>query len=488
MGDQKRPAGAASGACRVNPNLRLAFRASDAAPLLQPDRAVCVRLQQGQAAYFRVPDAAGGFYVVTTRRLSGDTDTVLAVLDRAGRPIATDDDGGEESLASRLEFAQDTGAAMIRASTLEDQGGSFEIVLTRMAAPPPADFPTSLSRAGEETLQPGQNRHIVVGRRQTAFFALPDARENLSAVTLNLRGDTDTVLAVVNAEGRVLAEDDDGGEGFASELPLSGLPEGPLFLRVGTLESAPGEFDLVLRQDAPRTPPDFPTTLQSAREQGPLAPDASRHLTLRRRESALFALPDGQDVIALTRNLQGETDTVLALLDADGRLLAEDDDGGGGFASRLSTRGQGRRAAFLRVQTLNGQGGAFDLVLRPLGGASLGAPVALAGNIEAARQQPLPPLGEAIAITLEPGQSAVFNLPYDGKPLIALTFGLAPGSDSVLELLDAEGNVIDANDDMPSGLSSQLEIGAEPRPAFLRARQADGRAAAFQLVLIRPGR
>jgi hypothetical protein len=481
--------GTGEAGCRSDSGRRIAFRAADAAstPPLQPDRAVCLRLQRGQSAFFRVAAEAGSHYSVTTRRLGRETDTVLAVLNAQGRMVSGDDDGGREPLSSLLEIGPELRASLIRAGTLESQGGSFEVVLTRMAPAPPPDFPVTLEDArARPALEVGQLRPLTLRRGQVAYFALPESRENLAATTRDLRRDTDTVLAVLDADGRVLAEDDDGGEGFASDLPLAGLPPGPLFLRASTLDGSAGEFSLQLRQEAPVPAADFPTSLESARERGPVAVDASVHVVLRRRQAVYLALPPGQNVVLQTRNLLRNTDTVMALLDADGAVLLEDDDGGGGFASRLATRSAGGHAAFVRVQTLDGAGGTFDLALRPVGPAPGNSGVG--GTIEEARRRPSPPVGEALAVNLEAGEAGVFSLPYDGRPLIAMTFGLGQNTDTVLELLDAEGSVLDANDDIETSLASRLEVGAEPRPAFLRVRQVGEGPAEFQLVLIRPAR
>ena len=86
-------------------------------------------------------------------------------------------------------------------------------------------------------------------------------------------------------------------------------------------------------------------------------------LRLRRGEEAFFRLPEG-NLVAFTSNLRGSTDTVLALLDAQGQVLAEDDDGGGGLASRLVIPQSGKNGpAFLRASILGGGAGAFELVV-----------------------------------------------------------------------------------------------------------------------------
>ena len=72
--------------------------------------------------------------------------------------------------------------------------------------------------------------------------------------------------------------------------------------------------------------------------------------------------------MAITQNLRGSTDTVLALLDAQGQVLAEDDDGGGGLASRLNIPQSGKGGpSYLRASILGGGAGAFELVVQAAG-------------------------------------------------------------------------------------------------------------------------
>jgi hypothetical protein len=479
---KQRPAGE-SAACRTGP---FALRAEDAAnvPPLRPDEPVCLRLRPRQSAFFRVAPEAGGFYTVSTRRLARNTDTVLEVLDAQSRVLAQDDDGGGEELASSIEVGPDLGASLLRARTLEDQGGAFELLLVRDAPRPPPDFPTSLiAAAAQPPLAAGQEVTLRLRRGQSAYYALPAERAGLVARTLKLQGETDTVLALLDANGTQVDEDDDGGEGNASALPLDSAPAGPLFLRASVLGNAANSFDLTLRREAPPPPPDFPTTLEEARRQDPLPADGTRAITLRRRQQAIFALPADQALVIQTRNLERGTDTVLALLDADGEVLQEDDDGGSDLASRIATASAGGRAAFVRASTLNGGTGSFDLVVRPVGGAVGAGP---APSIEEAARRPTLLPGEAVAVQLEAGQAAVFALPHDGRPALALTFDLQNGADTVLELLGAEGEVLEENDDADGGLGSRLLAGPQPRPAFLRATGSGGAAASFSLVIVRP--
>ncbi|WP_426957665.1 hypothetical protein [Muricoccus radiodurans] len=468
----------------ASPASPFALRAEDAArtPPLRPDQPVQVRLTRGQSAFFRVAPEAGPHYAVTTRRLARGTDTVLEGLDAAGQAVLEDDDGGG-GLASQLEIGPEDNVATIRAGVLGNEGGTFEVVLTREAAPPPPDFATTPAEAASRPpLAVDQAVRVRLRRGQTAYFALPSDRADLVALTRELRQGTDTELALLDSQGEVLSEDDDGGEGLASLLPLSDQPNA-VVLRASTIGGGAGEFTLVLQREAPRAPPNFPTSLEAARARGPLAPGESISLDLGRRQFAYFPLAEGQDITAYTRNLDGNTDTVLALLDADGEVILEDDDGGEGLASRLTTSDAGRPAAFLRAGILGGQPGRFDLVVE----AAAPAPAATDApdNVQAAAGQAPLVLGESVSLRLRAGQSAVFALPNDGRPLVAMTYALGRNTDTVLELLDGNGAVQAENDDS-DGLASRVAIPAEGRPAFIRARLLGNSAGSFQLVLVRP--
>ncbi|EFH11089.1 hypothetical protein, partial [Teichococcus cervicalis] len=467
-------------------------------PPIVPDRPLCVQLWRGQSAYFRVAGEAGNSYTVITRNLDRGTDTVLAALDADGEVLVEDDDGGGSDLSSRLEIAPDQRVALLRASTLGNTGGNFELLLTKTDAPPAADFATTRQAALERPpLEPGMSRSIRLRRNQQAFFALPADRAGLVAVTRNLRNNTDTILALLDENGAVIAENDDVGNSLASELPLYDAPEGRLVLRASTYERGPGHFDLLLIREAPRPPAAFPTNLHTARTREPLQP-GRQTLSLDARQAAYFALPPDARYTIETRNLQGDTDTVLALLDANGRVLVQDDDGGQGLASRISTSRARQRAAFVRVTLINPGGGRFELVVQgsgggagrpgqghaPAGGSAAADTSEPARDTETAARRPTLVLGEAVTVQVEPRDAVYFALPHDGRPLLALTYNLGEDGDSVLEWVDGVGNVLGQNDDA-EGLASRLAIAPTPRPSFLRLTQI-GRAGPISLVLVRP--
>ncbi|MBR0663111.1 hypothetical protein GXW71_01965 [Roseomonas hellenica] len=460
-----------------------AVRPQDAAnfPPLQPDQPVAVQLRPRQSAFFRIAPEAGGDVVVITRRLGRGTDTVLQVLDGNGRSITEDDDGGDEQLASRVEIAAGDRAALVRAGILGDGGGSFEVLLTRAAPAPPQNFAMTLGQAAanQTPVATGQAIPIRLRRNQQAFFRLPEG--DLLAFTQNLARNTDTVLALLDGAGRVLVEDDDGGEGLASLVEVAASQRRPLFLRAGILGNGAGQFELMVQAAPPAPPADFPTTLVEAATRPALSVGQTTRLTLRPRQAAYFRLPEGErDLVALTRGLSQGADTVLALVDGSGRMLSQDDDGGDEqLASRVEISASHRQPLFLRAALLGNEGGSFDLALEAFVAPP---PPNFPTSVEAANAAPPLAVGQQVPIRLTAGQSAYFRLP-DGD-LIALTRALVRNTDTVLAVLDAQGNVVAEDDDGGGGLASRIEITAgERRPLILRAGTLDGGAGGFELVL-----
>lgn len=457
----------------------LDLREAGALPPVAIGQTVTIRLRRGEYAHLRLPQGTADI-VAQTRRLSREIDTVMALVDAQGRVLAEDDDGGDEDLASRIEvFADQAGPLFLRIGLLDQASGSFDVELaaapSRAADAPPA---TLVEAVGRPALEIGQAVPVRLQARQEAWFRLPQGGQDMLVVTRGLSRGTDTVLFLVDANGRELESDDDGGdEQLASRLEVPSGQRRPLFVRARNLSGA-GSFELALLPDTAPPAPPFPQSLREAAAAPALALGQSVPLRLRRGQVAFFRLPDG-DIAVETRNLRRGADTVLAVLDVNGEELAEDDDGGGGLASRLEISARERRPIFARVRLLGDGGGEFDLAVEA------DTPVAptFPTSIEAARNaQPLQP-GAPVAIRLRRGQAAIFALPSGS--FVATTRRLLEGSDSLLELIDATGRVIAEDDDGgQEPLASRLVIDAAQKgEVYLRASILGGGRGGFDLLL-----
>jgi hypothetical protein len=458
----------------------LDLAAAAESPALPVGAVVKLDLRRGQAAFFRLPE--GSDLVATTRRLAQGTDTVMALLDRQGRELAEDDDGGEESLASRIEVAADQGGPLfLRVGVLEREGGQFELVLQPLPPPEPTGAPRSLTEAaGQLPVAVGQPLSIRLRGRDEAWIRLPPGGQDLVVLTRRLSAGADTTLSLHDANGRPIAEDDDGGdEQLSSRLEVPGGQRRPLYVRAALLGGA-GSFELVVMPDTSPAAPPFPASQREANAAPPLAIGQPAALRLRRGQVAMYRLPEG-DIAVVTRNLRRGADTVLMLLDADGGVVAEDDDGGGGLASRIEVAAADPRPLFVAARLLGDGTGEFELLVEADAPGAFDFPASQAAAAAA------PPIeaGAAVPIRLRRGQSAYFRLPPG--PLLVQTRALRDGTDTILEILDDSGQVLEEDDDGGEGLASRIEVdGLTKGQLYLRAGTLGGGPGAFELVVRRP--
>lgn len=451
-------------------------------PAMTVGATTSIELSPGQSVFIRLPEGAGDL-VAETRNLAGDADTVMALLDSQGRVLDEDDDGGDESLSSRIEIGADQrGPLFLRLGLLEGGGGHFDLTLVQAPpADPKAPARTLAEAAGRAPLVVGEPLHVTLRGRQEAYFRVPANAPDLLAITRGLASGTDTVLTLVDANGREIGNDDDGGEEeLASRLEVPGALRRPLFLRAGTLGG--GSFDLMLQPDTTPPGPSFPRSFREAMAAPELAVGQTVPLRLRRGQTAVFRLPEG-DIAVFTRNLRRSADTVLTLLDAQGQEVSEDDDGGGGLASRLEVAAGDARPAFVRARVIGDGAGEFDVVVE----ADTAGPPTFPTSLQAAQDAPVLQPGVVTPIRLRRGQSAYFMLPPGAH--VAVTSELRDGTDTILELLDASGQVLAEDDDGGGGLASRLAIdGLRKGSLFLHAGVLGDTSGAFELTLLPPGR
>ncbi|MDD5219560.1 MAG: PPC domain-containing protein [Candidatus Bipolaricaulis sp.] len=171
-------------------------------------------------------------------------------------------------------------------------------------------------------------------------------------VAIETRTDGDTILALYEADGGRLAEDDDGGEGRASRLKGSVEP-GMYFLAVWAYESSTvPSYEIWIEATVsssytadPSCPPEVEPNDTTGR-----ADDLTTSGGVACRSGSVLPVGDvdvySLDFASATRiaiETDSDGDTVLRLYDAEGDLLAEDDDGGEGKASRIVGTAQAGR-------------------------------------------------------------------------------------------------------------------------------------------------
>lgn len=161
-------------------------------------------------------------------------------------------------------------------------------------------------------------------------------------------------------------------------------------------------------------------------------------------------LSDGQ-MVTLTTLSDTNFDTVLQVLDADGRVLAENDDyAGGGLQSQIIFQPPAPGVYTASVTGFGDSFGAFELEIQD--GVDFGlsdaADILFQEVVSLASGSPT----QTVRVDLDDGDIAVIN-----------TYAITPGVDTTLELRGPNGSVIAQNDDSLEGgtLDSRivLEIG-----------------------------
>jgi hypothetical protein len=201
----------------------------------------------------------GRAYVVETSNLSREVDTVLELLDQEGHELASDDDGGEEFLASRLWWvATEDGRLYIRIRSFsegdEGPGTQYDVSLRLAEGFQVDQYEPDDTRGQANPISVGEvqthNRHVAHDRDWMYF----EAQGGVTYVieTLNLGPESDTVLYLYDGARNELASDDDsGGEIWASRLEWTAPEDGTLYIMVeGWVQTSAGprtRYDLAAR-------------------------------------------------------------------------------------------------------------------------------------------------------------------------------------------------------------------------------------------------
>jgi hypothetical protein len=305
-----------------------------ARPALPIDIALPLDLASHEILLFRLPDTTETL-LAETRSLAPGADPMLRLRDANGRILAV-------------------------RSTL-GKAAAFDLVLVpRPPAPAGTHWTLSEAARGEPAALP---LRLVLETRQRVVVQIPDPQTDLLAIAHSLDRQTDPVLALVDADDESLGEDNDGQGRLDAGMRISHALAEPLYLRLTTLVDGP--IAIVLEE----SPPDVsvatvPSNPEAARSAPPLISGEILRLRLRPQACALCRLPD-RAWRARTRDLQGETDTLLHFLAPDGRILAEDDDGSGGLASCPEIPSNRPAGSLLEATTFDGVGGVFSLILEP---------------------------------------------------------------------------------------------------------------------------
>ena len=176
--------------------------------------------------WFSIRTTGTGIVIVET---SGDTDTYLKVFGVTGSAIAEDDDSGD-GYNARLEFFAEAGRMYrIKLSDFDKEGGPYRIRAGFENLPPETERNTALSRAIPIRL--GEAVQVLLRSPSESRWYRYDISRANTLFVIQTRGNLDTVLGLYNAQGDLIEEDDDSGDG-ANALISRNLDPGTVYVEV----------------------------------------------------------------------------------------------------------------------------------------------------------------------------------------------------------------------------------------------------------------
>ncbi|MCX7683375.1 MAG: PPC domain-containing protein [Anaerolineae bacterium] len=307
------------------------------------------------------------------------------------------------------------------------------------------------------------------------------------ASTSNL-SNADTFVEIYQEGGTTpVASDNDGGGGFASKVEwqaaCSGGAEGCYYyVRVTNRITTQGSYDLSVEElSSAGTDPYEPNDTKDSAYVFPVATSASATRAnfvppTTDQDWFAFYVKSGRSYRAYTTNLSG-VDTYLEVFNESLQRIASDNDGGGGFASRIEWQAVYNGYYYIRVTNMVGTSkpsDTYDLMIAevssatPTPGASPSSP-----NADRCDRTELGNYDFDHACIIAANQSENLNFvppPYGGpdndffkmwvKPGLLYeckTSDLSPGVDPNMIMYDHNRNTIAGNDDVERGnLNSYL--------------------------------
>jgi len=313
----------------------------------------------GDKDVFSLSVEAGAIYQIDLRgspsSLGTLSDPLVRIIDANGTTLVQDDDSGT-GLESKLEYtATSSGTVYIEAGAFSSrQTGTYQIDVANVSGGD--DQPNGI----------GNNSSLIIGSAQTGD--IEDAGD-IDVFSLSVTAGTtltidqkgffssvgtlqDTLLTLRDVNGNILAQDDDGGFRLESQISYTPITTGTVYVEAGAFGVNTGTYEISVGSSSTGGDvADTPSSSLIAISAGtPIAGDLE--IGGDKDVYSLSVTAGGTYQIDLRGSASGLgtlADPLLRVLDADSRVLAQNDDGGNGLESSLSFTTTGSGQLFLEA-------------------------------------------------------------------------------------------------------------------------------------------
>ncbi|MEF3274860.1 MAG: M4 family metallopeptidase [Chloroflexus sp.] len=433
----------------------------------------------GDLDWVRFATIAGNVYRFETANLEDRSDTVITLMAPNGTSVLAEDDDSGEGLASRLIwYAPTSDTYYIRVRHYNSGVGGartgYDLRIGSYGTPAaPDDYEPDNTLSAAKPISVGssqQHNFHASGDHDWVYFDAVSGVE-YTITTSYLASRADTVLELYNSSGILLTSDDDGGGGWASRIVWTAPANARFYVKVrqynAAIYGANTDYRLNLMSAAPDAyePDNTQATARPITVNG--AAQTHNFHTRGDQDWIVFAATAGYSYRMETFNLASCSDTVLYLYNSSGALLASNDDGGDGWASRIVWMAPSSANFYLKVVHYSSlaYGACTSYDIRVTSSGTVGDSYEPDDTLVGARSIAINGPAQRHNFHVAGDQDWVFFDVQAGNRYTMRSFNLGSCSDTVFELYNSGGVLLAYNDDGGGGWASRIDYNA---PANMR--------------------
>lgn len=333
--------------------------------------------QSGDQDMYRFVATRTGRMTISLSASSGSSlDTYLYVYDGNQNLIASDDDSGT-GLNSRAQIDVVAGRTYyVRADAYGSSTGRYQLGISTLV---PDDHGNDFNHATQINLSSVGNGIRTGNIEQSGdqdmirFVATRTGRMTISQ-SASTGSNLDTYLYVYDANGNMIASDDDSGTGLNSRTQIDVVAGRTYYVRADAYGSSTGAYQLgfstAVVDDHGN---DFNHATRISLNSGGAGTQAGNIEQNGDQDMIRFvATQTGRMTIAQNATSGSNLDTYLYVYDANGNMIASDDDSGPGYNSLVQIDVVAGRTYYVRADAYSTSTGAYQLSFSTTGGGGGG--------------------------------------------------------------------------------------------------------------------